>query len=125
MKSRPKVFFEIRYPNLLGAGTASMVNDIIERAGGVNCLTVPKKIARLNLEAVIAADPDVYLVQQGPMNPNPEKVTERPNYCHPAGSAAGTGSGGGGADLFQAEPQGGGSGGTTGKISPSRQFSRE
>jgi cobalamin transport system substrate-binding protein len=81
VKSRPKVFFEIRYPDLLGAGTASMVNDIIEHAGGVNCLTVPKKIARLNLEAVIAADPDVYLVQQGPMNPNPEKVTERPNYA--------------------------------------------
>jgi iron complex transport system substrate-binding protein len=78
--SRPKVFFEIRYPNLLGAGTASMVNDIIQRAGGVNCLTIAKKIVRLNLEAVIAANPDVYLVQQGPMNPNPEKVNERPNY---------------------------------------------
>ena len=80
VKDRPRVFFEIRYPNLLGAGAASLVNDIIAHAGGVNCLTVPKKIARLNLEAVIAADPDVYLVQQGPMNPNPEKVSERPNY---------------------------------------------
>jgi len=80
IKSRPRVFFEIRYPNLLGAGTASMVNDIIQRAGGVNCLTAPKKIVRLSLEAVIAADPEVYLVQQGPMNPNPDKVTERPNY---------------------------------------------
>jgi iron complex transport system substrate-binding protein len=80
IKNRPKVFFEIRYPDLLGAGTASMVNDIIQRAGGVNCLTAPKKIVRLSLEAVIAADPDVYIVQQGPMNPNPEKVTDRPNY---------------------------------------------
>jgi cobalamin transport system substrate-binding protein len=80
IQNRPKVFFEIRYPNLLGAGTASMVNDIIQRAGGVNCLTVPKKIVRLNLETVIDATPDVYLVQQGPMNPNPEKVNERPNY---------------------------------------------
>lgn len=78
--SRPRVFFEIRYPNLLGAGTASMVNDIIQRSGGVNCLTAVKKIVRLNLEAVIAAAPDVYLVQQGPMNPNPEKVSDRPNY---------------------------------------------
>jgi iron complex transport system substrate-binding protein len=80
IKDRPRVFFEIRYPNLLGAGAASLVNDIIAHAGGVNCLTMPKKIVRLNLEAVIAADPDVYLVQQGPMNPNPEKVSERPNY---------------------------------------------
>jgi iron complex transport system substrate-binding protein len=78
---RPKVFFEIRYPNLLGAGGGSMVNDIIGRAGGVNCLTSPKKIVRLNLEAVIAADPEVYVVQQGPMNPNPEKVTDRPHYA--------------------------------------------
>jgi iron complex transport system substrate-binding protein len=80
IQNRPKVFFEIRYPNLLGAGATSMVNDIIQRAGGVNCLAVPKKIVRLNLEAVIAADPDVYLVQQGPMNPNPEKINERPNF---------------------------------------------
>ncbi len=49
VKSRPKVFFEIRYPDLLGAGRGSMVDDIIERAGGVNCLTSPKKIVRLNL----------------------------------------------------------------------------
>jgi iron complex transport system substrate-binding protein len=58
-----------------------MVNDIIERAGGVNCLTSPKKIVRLNLEAVIAADPEIYVVQQGPMNPNPEKVNDRPHYA--------------------------------------------
>jgi iron complex transport system substrate-binding protein len=80
VNSRPKVFFEIRYPNLLGAGGGSMVNDIIQRAGGVNCLTSPKKIVRLNLEAVIAADPEVYVVQQGPMNPNPEPVPSRPHF---------------------------------------------
>jgi iron complex transport system substrate-binding protein len=79
--NRPKVFFEIRYPNLLGAGTGSMVNDIILRAGGVNCLTSPKKIARLNLEEVIATDPEVYVVQQGPMNPNPEPVASRPHFA--------------------------------------------
>jgi iron complex transport system substrate-binding protein len=80
-KTRPKVFFEIRYPDLLGAGGGSMVNDVICRAGGVNCLTSPKKIVRLNLEAVIAADPDVYVVQQGPMNPNPEPVAGRPHFA--------------------------------------------
>jgi iron complex transport system substrate-binding protein len=80
VNKRPKVFFEIRYPNLLGAGGGSMVNDIIDKAGGVNCLISPKKIVRLNLEAVIAADPDVYLMQQGPMNPNPEPVASRPHF---------------------------------------------
>jgi iron complex transport system substrate-binding protein len=81
VNSRPKVFFEIRYPDLLGAGDGSMVNDVIARAGGVNCLTSPKKIVRLNLEAVIAADPEVYVVQQGPMNPNPEPVASRPHFA--------------------------------------------
>ncbi len=78
---RPKVFFEIRYPNLLGAGKGSMVNDIIERAGGVNCLTSAKKIVRLNLEELIAAEPEVYVIQQGPMNPKPEKVSDRENFA--------------------------------------------
>ena len=32
-ESRPSVFFEVRYPNLLGAGRASIVNDIISHAG--------------------------------------------------------------------------------------------
>jgi iron complex transport system substrate-binding protein len=81
VRNRPKVFFEIRYPNLLGAGKGSLVNDIVMRAGGVNCLSSPKKIVRLNLEEVIAADPEVYVVQQGPMNPNPEKVSDRPNFA--------------------------------------------
>jgi iron complex transport system substrate-binding protein len=80
VNKRPKVFFEIRYPDLLGAGGGSMVNDVIDKAGGINCLTSPKKIVRLNLEAVIAADPDVYVVQQGPMNPNPEPVASRPHF---------------------------------------------
>ncbi len=77
---RPRVFFEIRYPNLLGAGTGSIVNDIITHAGGSNAVTLPKKIARLNLEAVIASDPDAYVVQRGPMNPNPEPVAQRPHF---------------------------------------------
>lgn len=78
---RPKVFFEIRYPNLLGAGRGSIVNDIIARAGGSNVVSLPKKIARLSLETVIAADPDAYVVQRGPMNPSPEPVARRPHFA--------------------------------------------
>jgi len=77
---RPKVFYEVRYPNLLGAGAGSIVNEVIVRAGGVNVVTVPKKIARMNLEAVIAGDPDAYIVQQGPMNPNPSPPAARPHF---------------------------------------------
>ena len=77
---RPGVFFEVRYPNLLAAGTDSIVNDIIERAGGRNIITINKKLARPSEEIVLALDPDFYLQQQGPMNPNPSPLSSRPHY---------------------------------------------
>lgn len=79
-EARPRVFFEIRYPNLLAAGEGSIVADIIRRAGGINCVTSPKRLVRLNLEAVIAAAPEVYLMQRGPMNPNPMPLKQRPGF---------------------------------------------
>ena len=79
-KDRPKVFFEVRYPNLLGAGQGSIVNDVILKAGGVNCLPNEKKLVRINMETLIAYDPDVYVVQRGPMNRNPGSPESRPNF---------------------------------------------
>jgi iron complex transport system substrate-binding protein len=79
-KDRPKVFFEVRYPNLLGAGQGSIVNDVILKAGGVNCLPNEKKLVRINIETLIDYDPDVYLVQKGPMNRNPGSPESRPNF---------------------------------------------
>ena len=38
------------------------------------------KLVRFSEEALIAADPDVYLIQQGPMNPAPTPLTERDHY---------------------------------------------
>ncbi|MEJ2717756.1 MAG: ABC transporter substrate-binding protein [Deltaproteobacteria bacterium] len=77
---RPKVFFEVRYPNLLGAGAKSIVNDVIEYAGGVNCVTLPKKLVRLDIESLIAFNPDLYVVQRGPMNRGPSRLSERPHF---------------------------------------------
>jgi iron complex transport system substrate-binding protein len=79
-KDRPKVFFEVRYPNLLGAGQGSIVNDVILKAGGVNCLPNEKKLVRINIESLIDYDPDVYLVQRGPMNRSPGRPESRPNF---------------------------------------------
>jgi iron complex transport system substrate-binding protein len=79
-KDRPKVFFEVRYPNLLGAGRASIVNDVILKAGGVNCLPNEKKLVRINIETLVDYDPDVYLVQRGPMNRSPGRPESRPNF---------------------------------------------
>ncbi len=77
---RPKLFFEVRYPDVLSAGSNSMVNDIIEHAGGSNCVSVKKKLVRMNIEALIACDPDFYVVQQGPMNRNPVPPADRPHF---------------------------------------------
>ncbi len=77
---RPSVFFEVRYPNLLGAGQGSIVNDVIARAGGVNCVGSDKKIVRLSEEALLGLNPDAYVVQTGPMNVNPLPPCERPLF---------------------------------------------
>lgn len=77
---KPSVFFEVRYPNLLGAGKASIVSDIIRRAGGQNILTVDKKLVRLNEEELLRLDPEIYLIQHGPMNPNPRPLKNRAHF---------------------------------------------
>ncbi|MEW6658495.1 MAG: ABC transporter substrate-binding protein [Thermodesulfobacteriota bacterium] len=79
--TRPvRVFFEVRYHNLLAAGRGSMVNDIITRAGGVNIVENSQKLAPFGLEALIQAQPEVYVIQQGPMNRSPEDIYTRPYF---------------------------------------------
>lgn len=74
---RPRIFFEARYPTLLAAGQGSMASEIIDRAGGENCVAAPDKLVRLGEEELLRLDPDIYLVQEGPMNPRPVPMTER------------------------------------------------
>jgi iron complex transport system substrate-binding protein len=76
----PAVFFEVRYPNLLGAGQGSIVNDVIRRAGGRNCVGSAHKLVRLSEEELLRLNPQVYLLQRGPMNPNPEPPGSRPHF---------------------------------------------
>ncbi len=80
VRHRPRVFFEVRYPNLLGAGRESIVNDVIERSGGTNCLDVQRKLVRIGMEALIKSDPEVYVLQEGPMNRAPSSPVERPHF---------------------------------------------
>lgn len=75
-----RVFYEVRYPNLLAAGQGSIVNEIIAVAGGENVVADDKKLVRFNEEALILADPDAYLTQKGPMNPDPQPLSERAHY---------------------------------------------
>lgn len=80
VKSRPSVFFEVRHTNLLAAGRGSIVNEIIERAGGRNCIGIQKKMARIGMETLIEMNPEVYVVQKGPMNQNPSLPSERDHF---------------------------------------------
>lgn len=75
-----RVFYEVRYPNLLAAGRASIVDEIIRHAGGRNVLEAPQKLVRCNEEMLVALDPDAYILQHGPMNPAPQAPAERPHY---------------------------------------------
>jgi iron complex transport system substrate-binding protein len=77
---KPRVFFEVRELNLLAAGQGSLVNDIITRAGGENLVTSPQKLTLYSLEALIQANPDVYIIQKGPMNRSPDNIYTRPYF---------------------------------------------
>jgi iron complex transport system substrate-binding protein len=78
---RPTVFFEVRYPNLLGAGGRSMPADIIRAAGGIHCLDGENsRMVRLNEERLLLLNPDIYLIQEGAMNKNPIPLEDRSHF---------------------------------------------
>jgi len=76
--TRPRVFYEVRSPNMLAAGGTGLTDEIIRRAGGVNCVAERAKFAHVSEEEIIRLAPEVYLIQRGPMNPAPLPLTERP-----------------------------------------------
>ncbi len=79
--ARPvRVFFEVRSLNLLAAGQGGIVNDIISKAGGVNIVANPQRLAPYSLEALLQAQPEAYIIQQGPMNKSPEDIYSRPYF---------------------------------------------
>lgn len=77
---RPGVLVEIRYPNLLVAGRGSLASHIVEAAGGRPVVTEDSRHVRLSEEALLRLNPQVCLLQRGPMNPNPEPYVNRPHF---------------------------------------------
>lgn len=75
-----RVFYEVRYPNLLAAGRGGITSEILSLAGGENVVSDSKKLVRYSEEALIAADPDAYIIQKGPMNPEPTPLAGRDHY---------------------------------------------
>jgi len=77
---RLRVVYEVRAEPLTVAGTGGLVDEIIRRAGGTNAIEIPKKLAMLDVEALLRLDPDVYVIQEGPMNRKPSALADRPNF---------------------------------------------
>jgi iron complex transport system substrate-binding protein len=74
------VFFETRAEPLTTAGEGSIVHRIIEAAGARNAVSSERGIVQFNFEALLLADPDVYVVQKGPMNRSPIPPEKRPHF---------------------------------------------
>lgn len=81
-KSIPTVAFEVRAEPLTLSGKGGLVAEIIDIAGGKVCVEVDKKLVRFDMEALLKADPDAYIVQEGPMNKNPPRPEERPFHAN-------------------------------------------
>lgn len=75
-----RVFFEVRAEPLTGAGRGSIVQEILTAAGAENILKGDRGIVQYNLEALLLDDPDVYVVQRGPMNRNPVEPGKRTHF---------------------------------------------
>ncbi len=77
LNKRPTVIYEISARPLKVAGSRSIITSIIERAGGINLVTVKKKHVLISPEKVIKLAPEIYIYQVGPMNKNPEHPKKR------------------------------------------------
>ncbi len=79
-KKPPRVFFEVRGEPLTAAGRGSIIQEILTVAGAENVLRSDKALVQYNFEALLADDPDFYIVQKGPMNRNPSEPAKRAHF---------------------------------------------
>jgi iron complex transport system substrate-binding protein len=77
---RLRVFFEVRAEPLSAAGRESLVQEILDAVNVENVVTVNKAIVSMDLERLLVENPDVYVVQRGPMNRNPVDPRERQHF---------------------------------------------
>ena len=75
-----RAFFEIRAEPLTAAGRGSIVQQILVAAGVENAVKIEKPIVNYSLETLLFDDPDVYIVQNGPMNRNPPDPAKRAHF---------------------------------------------
>ena len=71
-------FLEIAQDPLFTAGPGTLLNDLIEHAGGENVVTEAGYVA-YSVEQLVQADPTVYLATKGSMS-DPSDITGRPGF---------------------------------------------
>ncbi len=79
-EKRVSLCYELRSPHLLMAGGKSIITDILTAAGGRNVVSSPEQDVHMSLSSLILQNPEAYIIQQGPMNPDPDPLTQRPSY---------------------------------------------
>jgi iron complex transport system substrate-binding protein len=82
-----RCFLEIAQDPLFTVGSGTLLNELIEYAGGENVVTEPGYVP-YSVEQLVQADPDVYLATLGSMN-SPSDITGRPGYGNISAVAAG------------------------------------
>ncbi len=73
-----RCFLEIAQDPLFTVGSGTLLDDVIQHAGGENVVTEEGYVA-YSVEQLVAADPDVYLATLGSMSA-PSDITGRPGY---------------------------------------------
>lgn len=73
-----RCFLEIAQDPLFTVGSGTLLNDLIEHAGGENVVAEEGYVA-YSVEQLVAADPEVYLATKGSMSA-PADITGRPGY---------------------------------------------
>lgn len=73
-------FLEIAQDPLFTVGSGTLLNDLIEHAGGEN-VVIEEGYVAYSVEQLVAADPDVYLATLGSMSA-PSDITGRPGYTN-------------------------------------------
>jgi len=75
-----RMFYEVRGEPLTAAGQGSIIQEILVAAGAKNVVSSPKALVQYSVEALLVDDPDVYIVQRGPMNRNPAPPDRRQHF---------------------------------------------
>jgi iron complex transport system substrate-binding protein len=64
LEQRPRVFYMLWHDPLWSAGSGTFIDELIEKAGGVNICHNITGYAEVNLENVLASDPEIIITSQ-------------------------------------------------------------